>query len=59
MIAILAIGAHTADKLFELRQTYRIAALEELHTCRRVLLGISARTNGRDGEAGERRRHGR
>src|SRR5271166_3266239 len=31
LIAIPAVGAHTADKLLELRQTGRIAALEDLH----------------------------
>jgi DNA polymerase (family X) len=44
LMAIPAIGAHTADKLLELRQTGRIAALEELHSQLpaglRALLGI-------------------
>ncbi|KLO32346.1 DNA polymerase/3'-5' exonuclease PolX [Mycobacterium haemophilum] len=44
LLAIPAIGAHTADKLLELRQTGRIAALEELHAQLpaglRALLGI-------------------
>mgnify|MGYP005810062351 CR=1 FL=1 len=44
LIAIPAVGAHTADKLLELRQTGRIAALEELHAQLpaglRALLGI-------------------
>ena len=31
LMAIPAIGAHTADKLLEFRQTGRITALEELH----------------------------
>ena len=31
LMAIPAVGAHTADKLLELRQTGRITALEELH----------------------------
>ena len=44
LMAIPAIGAHTIDKLLELRQTGRIAALEELHAQLpaglRALLGI-------------------
>jgi DNA polymerase (family 10) len=44
LTAIPAVGAHTADKLLELRQTGRIAALEELHAQLpaglRALLGI-------------------
>jgi len=44
LMAIPAIGAHTADKLLELRQTGRIAALEDLHAQLpaglRALLGI-------------------
>ncbi len=44
LMAIPAVGAHTADKLLELRQTGRIAALEELHAQLpaglRALLGI-------------------
>ena len=44
LIAIPAVGAHTADKLLELRQTGRIAALEDLHAQLpaglRALLGI-------------------
>ncbi len=31
LMAIPAVGAHTAEKLLELRQTGRITALEELH----------------------------
>lgn len=44
LVAIPAVGAHTADKLLELRQTGRITALEELHAQLpaglRALLGI-------------------
>ncbi|MCI4674128.1 DNA polymerase/3'-5' exonuclease PolX [Candidatus Mycolicibacterium alkanivorans] len=44
LIAIPAVGAHTADKLLELRKTGHIAALEELHAQvpagLRALLGI-------------------
>ncbi len=44
LMAIPAVGAHTADKLLELRQTGHIAALEELHAQLpaglRTLLGI-------------------
>jgi DNA polymerase/3'-5' exonuclease PolX len=44
LMAIPAVGAHTADKLLELRQTGRIAALEQLHAQLsaglRALLGI-------------------
>jgi DNA polymerase (family X) len=44
LMAIPAVGAHIADKLLELRQTSRIAALEELHAQLpaglRALLGI-------------------
>lgn len=44
LMAIPAVGAHTADKLLELRQSGRIAALEELHAQLpaglRALLGI-------------------
>lgn len=44
LLAIPAVGAHTADKLLELRQTGRITALEELHAQLpaglRALLGI-------------------
>ncbi|MGB8386902.1 DNA polymerase/3'-5' exonuclease PolX [Mycobacterium sp.] len=44
LTAIPAVGAHIADKLLELRQTGRIAALEELHAQLpaglRALLGI-------------------
>ena len=44
LMAIPAVGAHTADKLLELRQTGRIGALEELHAQLpaglRALLGI-------------------
>jgi DNA polymerase (family 10) len=44
LMAIPAVGAHTADKLLELRQTGRITALEELHAQLpaglRALLGI-------------------
>ena len=44
LMAIPAVGAHIADKLLELRQTGRIAALEELHAQLpaglRTLLGI-------------------
>lgn len=44
LMAIPAVGAHTAEKLLELRQTGRITALEELHAQLpaglRALLGI-------------------
>ncbi|HTY30943.1 DNA polymerase/3'-5' exonuclease PolX [Mycobacterium sp.] len=44
LMAIPAVGAHTAEKLLELRQTGRITALEELHAQLpaglRTLLGI-------------------
>lgn len=44
LLAIPAVGAHTADKLLELRQTGHIAALEDLHAQLpaglRALLGI-------------------
>lgn len=44
LMAIPAVGAHTADKLLEFRQTGRIAALEDLHAKLpaglRTLLGI-------------------
>ncbi len=44
LIAIPAVGAHTTDKLLELRQTGHIAALEDLHAQLpaglRALLGI-------------------
>ena len=44
LMAIPAVGAHTAEKLLELRQTGRITALEELHAQLpaglRALLGV-------------------
>ncbi len=44
LLAIPAVGAHTADKLLEFRRTGRIAALEELHAQLpaglRTLLGV-------------------
>ncbi len=40
LMAIPAVGDHTADKLLELRETGRIAALEELHA--RVPAGLRA-----------------